>query len=113
MCGLASRRSSLLSLGDLDQLELELRSNIYLTTSAVVCYVEKVFRVNYSISGMTKLLKRLGFSYKKPQAVPGKANAEAQEAFLSMLTELKESKGKEDAILYVDGVHPQHNVSFR
>jgi len=71
--------------------------------------VEQAFGVSYSISGMTSLLKRLGFSYKKPQAVPGKANAKAQQAFLSMLAELKASKRATDPILYADSTHPQHN----
>ena len=48
---------------------------------------------------MTNLLARLGFSYKKPQAVPGKANAEAQEEFLFKLEELKRAKNGEDPVL--------------
>ena len=55
------------------------------------------------------MLYRLGFSYKKPQVIPGKADDQAQNEFLSYLEGLKESKNENDPILYVDGVHPQHN----
>jgi len=110
LCGdLYSGRKSSLSKLELEQLEKELKSKIYPTTSAIIVYVRKAFGINYSVSGITNLLKRLGFSYKKPQAIPGKANAEAQEEFLSMLEELKQAKNKEDPILYSDGTHPQHN----
>jgi len=102
-------RGSFLSLTELDELEEELKSKIYPTTSAIIAYAQQRFGVRYSISGMTRLLKRLGFSYKKPQAVPGKANAEAQTAFLACLDRLKTSKEEHDPILYVDSVHPQHN----
>jgi transposase len=102
-------RESLLSLAEQDELERELRSKIYPTTASIICYVKKRFQITYSISGMTSLLRRMGFSYKKPQAVPGKANAKAQREFLAMLSELKLSKNEADPILYLDGVHPQHN----
>ena len=58
---------------------------------------------------MTNLLQRLGFSYKKPQAIPGKANVKAQLEFLLNLSELQGSKDENDPILYVDSTHPQHN----
>ena len=102
-------RQSALSLEQLDELEAELRSKIYPSTRAVVSYVRRRFGIRYSISGMTYLLKRLGVSYKKPQAVPGKACAAAQEAFLTLLSELKASKAANEPILYVDSTHPQHN----
>ncbi len=102
-------RNNSLSLVELDELEQELRSKIYPTTSAIIVYVKKTFGVNYSVSGMTNLLKRLGFSFKKPQAVPGKANAEAQREFLSKLEELKQAKNQAAPILYLDSTHPQHN----
>ena len=58
---------------------------------------------------MTYLLHRLGFSYKKPNLVPGKANEEDQLQFLEELEKLKNKMLPEDKVLYVDGVHPQHN----
>lgn len=94
---------------EISTLENELRSKIYPTTSAVREYIKKEFGVLYSISGITKLLKRLGFSYKKPQPIPGKADAKLQEDFLTRLSSLKASKPKKNPILYLDSTHPQHN----
>lgn len=102
-------RVSALSIEQEDSLKAELRSKIYPTAASVIEFVSSEFGVAYSVSGITYLLKRLGFSYKKPQAVPGKADAEAQEAFLAELSALKASKSESDTFLYMDGVHPQHN----
>lgn len=103
-------RESRLTLEEEDRLIEELKSKIYPSTSAVVDYVKKSFGLNYSTSGITNLLRRLGFRYKKPQAVPGKANGEAQREFLRLLSELKRSKSNNEPILYVDSTHPQHNA---
>ena len=102
-------RKSWLTESEQQALILELRTRIYPTTCAVIEFVERRFGLSYSISGITNLLHRLGFGYKKPQAVPGKACAEAQQAFLSELSKIKGSKGANSPILYVDSTHPQHN----
>jgi transposase len=54
-------------------------------------------------------LHQLGFSYKKPKHIPGKANQKAQEEFIARYTQLKETKSPEDRIYFMDGVHPLHN----
>ncbi len=49
----------------------------------MAAWVEETFAVAYTVSGMTALLHRLGFVYKKPKlCAPGKAYRAAQEAFL-------------------------------
>ena len=102
-------RKSCLTESEQQALILELRTRIYPTACAVIKFIEQTFGLSYSVSGITNLLHRLGFSYKKPQAVPGKACAEAQQAFLSELSKIKGSKGANSPILYVDSTHPQHN----
>ena len=102
-------RQCALSEKDQKLLKAELRSKIYLTTNEILIYVKTTFNVEYSISGMTYLLHRLGFSYKKPNLVPGKANEEEQIAFLKLYRNLKAKKSPEDKLYYTDGVHPQHN----
>jgi len=72
-------------------------------------YNTKISKVNYSVSGLTELLHRLGYVYKKPKLVPGKADTKAQEEFIASYRELKEAKGSKDPIYFMDGVHPQHN----
>jgi len=100
-CGLSEKEQKLL--------KVELRSKIYLTTSEILIYVKTTFGVEYSISGITYLLHRLGFSYKKPNLVPGKADEEQQKVFLKAYRDLKAKKSPEDKLYFTDGVHPQHN----
>jgi hypothetical protein len=47
---------------------------------------------------MTDLLHAIGFSYKKPKIVPGKADPQAQKEFLESYEKLKEYKGEKDPI---------------
>ena len=91
------------------RLDAHLQSTLYLSAKEVAHWVEQHFGVCYSESGMTAVLHRLGYVYKKPKLVPGKADAEAQRAFLDDYTSLKESKDPNDPIYFVDAVHPQHN----
>jgi transposase len=99
-----------LSEKELEELDAHLQERLYQTVQEIVAYVEQRFKVRYSVRGMTEVLHRLKFTYKKPAQVPGKANREAQEAFIERYEELKETKGENDPIYFVDGVHPQHNT---
>jgi hypothetical protein len=49
----------------------------------------------HTASGMSALLHGLGFVYKKPKLVPGKADPEAQEAHLATYEALKQREGRE------------------
>ena len=77
----------------------------------IIRYIEQRFGVRYSISGITDLLHDMGFSYKKPKVVPGKADPEAQKAFLRDYENLKENKGENDPIYFMDGTYTQHNTA--
>lgn len=91
------------------RLDSYLQGRIVMTVAEVVAYVWKTFRVRYSIAGMTGLLHRMGFSYRKPKAIGNKADAQAQEAFVKQYRALKNRKKPGDPIYFTDGVHPQHN----
>ena len=101
---------SKLSAVQLLELNVHLEQNTYLTVEAIIAYVDEAYDVLYSVSGMTDLLHRLQFTYKKSKLVPAKADKEKQEQFLKQLEELRKNKGASDPILYMDGVHPQHNT---
>ena len=99
-------RSSYLSQEERQKLVLELDSKVYLTTKAIISYLKKEFGVVYTVGGMTSLLHQLGFSYKKPKGVPGKAKAEEQKAFVRKYNRLKK---KEGLIYFADSTHPMLN----
>ncbi len=74
-------KQGMLSAEGIEMSEKELDSRIYLTTLAIIDYVKREFNVIYSISGMCELLHRIGYEYKKPKAVPGNPDHEAQDIF--------------------------------
>lgn len=82
---------------------------IYLSSKEIADYVAKEFGVIYTDKGMTKLLKRIGFVYKKPKLIPGKADKQEQQKFIAEYKELK-SQIEDEVILFADGVHPKHNT---
>jgi len=90
-------------------LDVYLQSHLHITAKSIAHYIEERWGIRYSESGMTDLLHRLGYVYKKPKLVPGKADAQAQLEFLADYEKLKEIKDKADKILFMDAVHPQHN----
>ena len=98
-------RSSYLSEKEKKKLIVELESKVYPTTKSIITYVKEEFGVVYRIGGMTSLLHQLGFSYKKPKGVPGKAKRKEQEAFLEEYKEVRD-KG---LMYFADSTHPMLN----
>lgn len=86
-------------------LTLELESRVYPTTKSIIEYVMREFGVIYTIGGMTSLLHKFGFSYKKPKGVPGKANAEAQRKFINQYNGVK----AHGPVYFADSTHPMLN----
>jgi len=91
------------------ELNLHLQKTLYLRAKEVARYVEEHWGVRYSERGMSGLLKRLGYVFKKPKLVPGKADPEAQRGFLEEYKNPKENKSPEDPIYFMDATHPHHN----
>lgn len=99
---------ALLSPEQLSELEAHLNTQLQLSAAGVVRWVKERWGVEYTISGMTALLHRLGYVYKKPKLLPGKPDAERQRAFLAEQEAAR--RGQEpQPTYYVDAVHPQHN----
>lgn len=90
-------------------LDLHLREQLYLTAKEIAHYVEQRWHISYSESGMTQLLHRLGYVYKKPKLIPGKADANRQRAFVEQYQTLKAEKAPDDPIYFMDATHPHHN----
>lgn len=92
-----------------EQLKENIKQNAYGSAKEIVDYVKKTFNAVYTPKGMVDVLKRLGFVYKKTTKIPGKSDREKQEEFIEEYKQLKAKKSAEDKILFMDGVHPQHN----
>jgi len=99
-----------LTAGQEEELKLFLRDNTQRTVKEVVETIRKTYDIQFTIVGATKLLHRLGFTYKKPKIIPGKADKTKQEEFLKKYLEIKQSLGESDQIYFLDSTHPQHNT---
>lgn len=101
-----SGRRCELSDNELQELSGFLQSNLCLSAKEVCAHIQNTYNVYYSLSGVTGLLHRMGFSYKKAKAVPGKAKKEEQELFILEYYRLKQEGAK---IYFADSTHPQFN----
>jgi transposase len=98
-----------LSETQIEALRTELDAHLYMTAKAVCDFVQRTFGVDYTPNAMTKLLKRLGYVYKKPKCVPAKADAAVQEQFVSgTLAPLMAQAGPDNPLYFVDGMHPAY-----
>ncbi len=89
----------------------------WLDTSMVVScqqvreHIEQEFGIVYSLSGANKLLYVLGYSYKQLSLFPSKLDLVKQGEFVAQYHNLEDSLSSQQVILFMDGVHPQHNTS--
>ena len=74
-----------LSEDDQKKLANDLQSRIFPSTKSVIAHVKKKFGIQYSRGGVTELLHRLGFSFKKATPIPGKANRKKQKKFINQI----------------------------
>ncbi len=80
------------------------------TAKEVASYMQTTYQKEFTVIGATKLLHRLGFTYKKPKVIPGKADTAKQEVFIQQYETTKEHLGTNDRIYFVDATHPEHNT---
>lgn len=90
------------------ELKTHLQDNTYLKTNAIIQHIESIYGIRYTISGVTKMLNRLGFCYKRPSSIPGRLNVLKQEQFKEEYKQLKSTLGKDEEILFMDSVHPEY-----
>lgn len=93
-----------------ETLEGYLTSHTLTTAKEIQEYVKKTYQKTYSLIGITKLLHRMGFTYKKPKIVPGNVSPAVQEAWIKSYETIKEQLGTNDHIYFSDATHPTHNT---
>jgi len=87
-----------------------LSKTILTSTAEVVAFVEQTSGIRYSRGGMAKWLGSHGFRYKRPHRVPRSVTVEKQEAFVAWYRETKKALKEDEVILFMDGVHPDHQT---
>jgi len=79
------------------------------STNGIGAWIAKEFGVVYeSRSGLIAMLHRLGLEYVKPETIGRKLDPEKQKAFIEGYENLLNSLGPDEAVLFVDAVHPTH-----
>ena len=68
--------------------------------------------INYSISGLQKLLVRIGLSHQIIHKLPGKCPIDAQKLWVENFQIKLANKSENEVFLFVDGVHPTHNTKY-
>ena len=76
----------------------------------VGAWVKRTFGRSYSRSGLIAVLHRLGFGYRKPEAMPRGLDDAKQQAFIDEYENLLNTMGADEAVVFVDAVHPTHQV---
>lgn len=93
------------------KVDFYVRDNLINDSKKVRDFIEKNFAQTYSLSGVRSLLKRLGFVYKKTTLIPSKYDAIRQIQFKVSYEVLEQIITDKETILFMDGVHPQHNTT--
>jgi transposase len=80
------------------------------STREIGAFVKRSLGVSYSPAGLIALLHRLGFEYRKPKAMPRGLDDAQQQAFIDRYEKLLNTMGADEAVVFVDAVHPTHQV---
>lgn len=92
------------------ELLAHLSQKTYLHAKEILAYISEKYQVFYSVSGITGWLHEHGFSHHKPAKTPAKADKIAQENFIAHYKNLQKTLPENEVILFLDGVHPTHEV---
>ncbi len=87
-----------------------IKENTIVDSKQVIAYVEEKFGKTYTPQGMQTLLHKSGFSYKQLSLFPSKADLEKQREFVKDYEILMDNLSDNEEIVFMDGVHPQHNT---
>jgi transposase len=93
-----------------EQVKRYINENIITDSKQVIEYIKEQFGITYSTSGIQYLIKSLGFTYKQLTLFPSKADIEKQKQFEEQYRALRQSLNEKEVLLFLDGVHPQHNT---
>ena len=73
-------------------------------------HIKSKFSLSYSHPGCLKLLRRLGFEYRKPKALPHVADEAKQAEFIAFYEALMNNLPADETVYFADAVHPEHQT---
>lgn len=101
--------TSRLSAAQEDALKAHVAQVLPRTTREIGAFIEREFGVVYeSRSGLIAALHRLGLEYHKPEVIGRTLDTDKQQAFIASYEKLLNALGCNEAVLFLDAVHPTH-----
>ena len=101
--------SSYLSLNQESVLRAWVARTLPRSTREIGAFISREFGLVYeSRSGLIALLHRLGLKYHKPDVIPRQLDEETQKAFIASYDKLLNSMPDDEAVVFVDAVHPTY-----
>jgi transposase len=98
-----------LSEGQREKLVAWVRTTSPRSTRQIGAWIALEFGVHYdSRSGLVTLLHRLGLEYRKPEIIARHLDENKQRAFIKLYEDLMNSLCSDEAVVFVDAVHPTH-----
>jgi transposase len=99
-----------LTVHQIDQLKTQVSTGCFRNSDQIRHWIESVFYVQYSSSGVKDLLKRIGVTYHKVSGFLWKGDPDKQHAFVERVARHKREMHRQDAKrtrrYYVDACHP-------
>ena len=80
------------------------------STRLIGAWLKSAYGLRYSRPGLIALLHRLGFDYRKPGKLPRGLSDAKQEAFIASYEKLLNAMDVDEAVVFVDAVHPVHQA---
>ena len=90
----------------ISSLDDHLQKKCYTKSADIAHYIQQAYCVKYSLSGVTALLHKMNFVYKKSQGIPAKADPEEQDKFVKKYRKLESRLPPDEALIFTDSVHP-------
>ena len=103
-----SQREGYLSIAQEEALNEHFTDHPPLNAAEIRAYILAKYGQNYSTSGVTKLMKRLGFVHKKPIALATPADEAEQRKFIERYERLLRSLLPSEIVMHLDAVHPEY-----
>ena len=96
-------KRSCLSIEQLLELDAHLMDHTYGRAKDIAEYIKKKYKVELEENSVLRILKSMGYSFKKPKKVPSKASKEKQEEFINQYNGFK----PHGEVFFLDSTHPR------
>ncbi len=74
-------------------------------------YINTNILIDYDLSSVQKLVRRMGLSHQQLHRLPGKVDVAKQAIFIEKYEQTIEQLLDNETVMFIDAVHPQHNTT--